>query len=389
VTYRRNVRASWLVMAEVVSSVAVECFIAHLEPNPGVGYDCLSLVTRDSSGGTTVQFMLNRNGQSASVRGEVISGIWDLVERNGPAAVARQLVTASGMKPEGQPHQSEVSAVANRVVQWIEAHRESAFSVGLPDRVGSRSRLLHSIGEQVPSELWPIDDHGPELSLGVDGIEQERLTFVSAVPRLALEIARCPEIRVAIGDRQHPCNAVVACQTPVDGAWRQVPEAWVGNLTEARIIVISSNPSISTPSEPGTGEDYPLAGYHDVASPHPDWPARGRRLLEFQTERLSQHGERPLVNDRAQFRCVDGLYRGNDNPRSLTAPQPYWSAAFKQARRLLGAGFDLGRDLCLTEIVHCKSKGEEGVAAAAPRCASRYLVRLLEASSAPLVVIGG
>jgi len=43
----------------------------------------------------------------------------------------------------------------------------------------------------------------------------------------------------------------------------------------------------------------------------------------------------------------------------------------------------------MTEIVHCKSKGEVGVTSAAALCAQRYLERVLALSDARLVVVLG
>lgn len=43
----------------------------------------------------------------------------------------------------------------------------------------------------------------------------------------------------------------------------------------------------------------------------------------------------------------------------------------------------------LTEVVHCKSRNEAGVAAAAETCAGRYLTRVLAASGARVVVVLG
>jgi hypothetical protein len=43
----------------------------------------------------------------------------------------------------------------------------------------------------------------------------------------------------------------------------------------------------------------------------------------------------------------------------------------------------------MTEIVHCKSKREVGVASATAKCADRYLHSVLSLSAAPIVVIVG
>jgi hypothetical protein len=209
------------------------------------------------------------------------------------------------------------------------------------------------------------------------------------IEQLALDIARCTEISVAVTDAKHPCHKISHTQVAVNGKYRQVPEAWVGNLATAKILVVSSNPSISTPEKPGTGEVYPLAGFADLAESHPDWADDNMRLIDFQTQRLNQDRNKPFVTQNAQFFCEDKVYRGGDKVKSTKKSQNYWKAAFKQGQDLLGDSFSLGHDLCLTEIVHCKSKREAGVAKAAPLCSQKYLHRILDSSNARLLVIGG
>lgn len=48
-----------------------------------------------------------------------------------------------------------------------------------------------------------------------------------------------------------------------------------------------------------------------------------------------------------------------------------------------------GRDYALTEIVHCKSLAEIGVANAADECAGRYPLSVIEASAAVVIVTLG
>ena len=211
----------------------------------------------------------------------------------------------------------------------------------------------------------------------------------SEIEQLALDIARCSELSAAVTDAKHPCHKISHTQVAVNGKYRQVPEAWVGNLETAKILVVSSNPSISTPEKPGTGEVYPLAGFADLTESHPDWADDNVALLDFQTQRLNQDRDKPFVTPGAQFLCEDSVYRGGDKVNSTKKAQNYWKAAFKQGQDLLGDSFSLGHDLCLAEIVHCKSKREAGVAKAAPLCSQKYLHRILDSSNARLLVIGG
>jgi hypothetical protein len=158
-------------------------------------------------------------------------------------------------------------------------------------------------------------------------------------------------------------------------------------LENARVIFVSSNPSISTPRVPGTGEDYPLANYFEPSIEHPDWPIE--RIIDFQVNRLDQSRSIPFVTGNAQFLCTDGQYRGSDSENGTKASQKYWKSAMKQVQDLLGPNFDLSRDICMTEIVHCKSKGEQGVSQASGTCSARYLARILQVSGSLLVLVGG
>ena len=48
-----------------------------------------------------------------------------------------------------------------------------------------------------------------------------------------------------------------------------------------------------------------------------------------------------------------------------------------------------GEDFALSEVVHCKSKKEEGVASALSTCSGRYLNELLSCSGALVIVLVG
>jgi hypothetical protein len=57
---------------------------------------------------------------------------------------------------------------------------------------------------------------------------------------------------------------------------------------------------------------------------------------------------------------------------------------------MANAAGEPGRDYVMAEVVHCKSKGEEGVwRLAAETCVDRYLLRLVEQSSARVVLCLG
>ena len=399
--YRENVYKSWKIIARVVANVDDECLIAHLEPNQGVGYDCLSLITKDESGRLRTRFMLNRNG----VNSNVLDRVWDRFDQVGCDQVAEEIVEASGLQLSQSTVSSSASIFCNEVVAWIENHRTEEFCVGPIGWPGGCQSFLDVQRETPAESAWLIPDHGPELCLGIGGVECVRLyqnihtplSFpvkvgskldrASEIRSLATAIACCDEIDRACVDRKHPCHKIVTTQKEFGEEYRQVPEAWAGNLEHARVIFVSSNPSISIPRVHGTGEMYPLAGYFDSRIKHPDWPIE--RVTDFQVNRLDQSRKNPFVTYNAQFLCTDGQYRGSDSENGTKASQKYWKSAIKQAQDLLGPAFDLSRDICMTEIVHCKSKGEQGVSKSSGTCSEKYLAKTLQLSGSLLVLVGG
>lgn len=70
--FRSNVFKSWKIMAEVTKRITDESFFAHLELIEGVGYDCLSLITRATDKNPRIRFHMNRNGSNS----DVLEKIW-------------------------------------------------------------------------------------------------------------------------------------------------------------------------------------------------------------------------------------------------------------------------------------------------------------------------
>jgi len=68
---------------------------------------------------------------------------------------------------------------------------------------------------------------------------------------------------------------------------------------------------------------------------------------------------------------------------------PYWRYVKQLAIKLMGRDVVPGTDYALTEVVHCKSRNEVGVAEAAKECVPRYLKRVLALSPAAVIVVLG
>ena len=67
----------------------------------------------------------------------------------------------------------------------------------------------------------------------------------------------------------------------------------------------------------------------------------------------------------------------------------FWLSIQQRAVELLGDEAEPSRNYVMTEVVHCKSTGETGVASAAATCAGRYLDDILSLTAAPVVVVVG
>lgn len=196
--------------------------------------------------------------------------------------------------------------------------------------------------------------------------------------QLALSVARCDQVDAA---RQHgsdhPCQKIVSSQDAFDGPF-QVPEAWAGNLESARIVFLSSNPAISAGNSQSKwrskrfAEKYPTVDWADA------------EIADFMINRFNpEHG---WVKDEKHLK-VDSA--SPDGQPMWGSPEPYWKWVKKQTTSLLGDGTVWNDAAVMTEVVHCKSNGEEGVSEATLRCSTKHMERILSATSAGLVVIVG
>jgi hypothetical protein len=185
-----------------------------------------------------------------------------------------------------------------------------------------------------------------------------------AAAQLAVIIARCPVAQQCLHDPsdRHPCAAIVRSQrarTPTDF---QLPEAWAGDISRAPILFVGSNGSF------GPLDDYPRWNWSDAL------------IVDYFTHRFGG-GRKQWVRDGVYVRQVGGSF----SPQWVR----YWAACRARATELLGREARPGIDYALTEAVHCKSRGEVGVARAAEECVPRYLEPVIAASAARVVVCLG
>lgn len=183
-------------------------------------------------------------------------------------------------------------------------------------------------------------------------------TLDPADRNLALCIARCPNIERALKDASHPCRRVVVSQACSMDEF-QVPEPWSGHLTSAPLLFVSSNPGF------GLGPHYPTIHWPDDA------------ITDYFSNRFGG-GLREWIRNGNRALLVDG---------SFGKPVAFWNSVRRRAFELYERKVAPGRDYALTEVVHCKSPNEKhGVADASVECSNRYLVHVIAASAAKVIV---
>jgi uracil-DNA glycosylase len=170
------------------------------------------------------------------------------------------------------------------------------------------------------------------------------------------DIATCEEVDRWREGCQSPCSEILSVQE--DANEFQVPEPWSGQIETARILFLSSNPSIDA------SEMYPTSSWESD------------RVANFFMNRFDDGH----IKDGIKARQRDGTYG-----RSVS----FWAAIKRHAYDLLLREPIPGRDYATSEVVHCKSREERGVQAALTECSGRYLDSLLTLSIASVVVVLG
>jgi len=200
--------------------------------------------------------------------------------------------------------------------------------------------------------------------------------------RLAAEICNCPRREAALSDKSSPCHKVVKNQLKVTKEFSEFhrPEPWIGRLSTAKLLFISSNPGLSV-DQGSDREEFPTQSWTPEES------------AEFFVERFNQNRDPVIATfnnpDEPDFltRSIDGEYRsGGKNPKR---PQATWSGIHKLACELLGQMCSPDSDYALTEIIHCKSLMGAGVAEASDTCADSWMARILNSSPANVLVVIG
>ncbi len=177
--------------------------------------------------------------------------------------------------------------------------------------------------------------------------------------QLLNEIAHCSianAIRSEDSTVSVPCGKIVHLQT---GTSFQLPEPWSGQIDTAPLLFISSNPSINEL------EVYPDESWEDL------------KTIDFFQSRFT--------SENAWVVAGRALQRSGSRSRGVA----FWGHARNRAREILRREIKPGIDFALTEVVHCKSRKEIGVAEAQNFCSQRYLDKVISVSAAKVLIVYG
>lgn len=187
------------------------------------------------------------------------------------------------------------------------------------------------------------------------------------VPKLLFDIAKCYNFCDLLKEcnTSHSCDDIINFQRICGNAKSfcdfQLPEPWSGDIINAPILVISSNPAYSS------CELYPTL----------DWP--DPMIADFFINRFKNRGRYSWV--------LNNRVLNKDGSRSN--PVRYWSSIQKRVEEILGRTAKPGIDYCITELVHCKSSNEKGVKKALPVCAENFCCDILKITGAKLIIVIG
>lgn len=146
----------------------------------------------------------------------------------------------------------------------------------------------------------------------------------------------------------------------------QNPEPFTGDIAKSKVLVISSNPSIS----------------NQEVYPSKEWTKEAIRdffINRFNTDNKYVRDYKYVLIDDKNKTYADDWVR-------------YWSSIRNRVAELYGRPVDTvipGVDYTLTELVHCKSRSEIGVNEALLECTNRYFEKLIEISGAKVIVVVG
>jgi hypothetical protein len=184
------------------------------------------------------------------------------------------------------------------------------------------------------------------------------------IPKLLFSICNCVNFNKVILDTniRNSCSQIVSFQES-EGVPNKVnfhiPEPWSGDIVNAPILFISSNPGYAN------GEFYPIASWPDPIK------------ADYFINRFKDRGNGYSWVYKNKLLRSDGI-----QGKSVR----YWSSIKKRAEELLGREAIPGKDYCNTELVHCKSNDQIGVDSALSECTKRFINGKISICGAKIII---
>lgn len=181
-----------------------------------------------------------------------------------------------------------------------------------------------------------------------------------AADELLLKICKCPNLHNSRDNTNHACNEIVNLQDITSDDF-QLPEPWSGDIVNAPLLCIASNPSINHE------EKYPNSSWND------------EEIIDFFRNRFSVDSKwtskrRVLLSDGETY---------------TRTPVSYWSKVHAQAKRAFARDVRMGVDYAITEVVHCKSVKELNVDVCKKECWRLWMPQIINLSSASVLMLFG
>jgi hypothetical protein len=201
--------------------------------------------------------------------------------------------------------------------------------------------------------------------------------------RLALEISSCSQVSEALKSQIHPCNSVVNWQASqwdkklltIENSKMHRPEAWTGDITKAKIVFVSSNPSFNK------AENFP--SWESEVWPESEIASFGADRFSYDKTREYGATESNIIADKDRTIGFNGV---------LSERVPHWQWVRNFASLILKKNIvetSAINDYVMTELVHCKSPHEEGVVKALEKCRTMWFTKIMTLSPAKLIFVTG
>lgn len=190
--------------------------------------------------------------------------------------------------------------------------------------------------------------------------------------KLFKEILFCPINKLKLNDSGE-CQRIIEVQKGNKHKF-QFAEPWNGDIENAKILFVSSNPAIDF-------DEYFPAYDMDNETFTENW--NEEEVKNFFYNRFTYFSNKR--ND-AKLNFNKVVKNENGTPKTVK----YWTHLNARTKELLCRETKLNSDFAITEIVHCKSKSEKDIDdKCLETCSKNYLKEIINLSNAKLIVAVG